>query len=207
MLEKDLKDTMSKYAGGFLNYKKLNFLFGRDRNEFKQMFWDEFDIEKYQEHISMHIQAYLDTISKRQNNYCKEITGSSFEEKIVMDNPELKIGLSKSTLKHVQNYTKKQTDEIWTDIFKDWIAPVILAGASGGLSTIYDIGTFAYDIKVTLDDIKEEKIDPDDMVRYVCNHDLSYQFSNYYLNHCIEKVNSLINESNHKLFNRIITQL
>ena len=124
-----------------------------------------------------------------------------------MDTPELKIGLSKSTLKHIQNYTKNQSDKILTDIVKDWITPAVLAGVSGGVSTIYDIGTFAYDIKVTIDDIKNEKIDPDDMVKYVCNHDLSYQIDNYYLNLCLEKVNVLIIESNHKLYNKIITQL
>ena len=207
MLEKDIEKTMSKYAGGFLNYKKLTFLFGRGRNDFKQMFWNEFDLEKYRNHISKHIQAYLDTISKRHNEYCNNIVGCLFEEKIMMDSPELKIGLSKSTLTHIQDYTKKQTNEIWVDIIKDWVTPAILAGTTGGLSTLYDIGTFAYDVKVTFDDIKNEKIDPDDMVKYVCNHDLSYQIDNYYLNHCLEKVNLLIKESNHKLYNRIITLL
>lgn len=207
MLERDIKKTMNKYAGGFLNYKKMNFLIGRGRNDFKRMFWEDFDLEKYRVHISKHIQTYLDTISKRQNYYCKEITGITYEERILMDTPELKIGLSKSTLKHIQNYTKNQSDKILTDIVKDWITPAVLAGVSGGVSTIYDIGTFAYDIKVTIDDIKNEKIDPDDMVKYVCNHDLSYQIDNYYLNLCLEKVNVLIIESNHKLYNKIITQL
>ena len=207
MLEKDVKRTMSEYAGGILNYKKLNFLFGRGRNDFKQMFWDKFDLEKYKEHISKHINAYLDTICNIQNKYCMEITGSPFDSKMSIDYPELKIGLSKSTLKHIQEYTSKQTDEIWVDIVKDWVAPTVLATASGGISTLYDIGTFAYDVKVTIDDIKEEKIDPDDMVVYVCNHDLSYQIDNYYLNKCIERVNAAIADSNKRLTNKIIKLL
>ena len=72
---------------------------------------------------------------------------------------------------------------------------------------MYDIGTFAYDIKVTIDDIKEEKIEPDDMVVYVCNHDLSYQIDNYYLNKCIERVNAAIVDSNKRLTNEIIKLL
>ena len=207
MLEKDIKKTMSNYAGGLLNYRKLNFLFGRGRNDFKEMFWDKFDLEKYQERIAKHIQNYLDTISNKQNQYCMEITGKAFDERMSIDYPELRIGLSKSTLKHIQQYTKQQSDEITTDIIKDWVTPAILASASGGLSTLYDIGTFAYDIKVTLDDIKEEKIDPDDMVRYVCSHDLSYQIDNYYLNQCLEKVNISIKESNKKLIDKISQSL
>lgn len=207
MLEKDVKETMSKYAGGILNHRKLNFLFGRGRNDFKEMFWEKFDLEKYQQHISKHINSYLDTISSIQNKYCMEIIGESFEERMSMDYPELRIGLSKSTLKHVQQYTKKQSDEITTEIIKDWIAPVAIAYVSGGLGTLYDIGTFAYDIKITIDDIKAEEIDPDDMVGYVCSHDLSYQIDNYYLNKCLEKVNILIEESNKKLIDKISKSL
>ena len=207
MLEIDVKRTMSEYAGGILNYKKLNFLFGRGKNDFKQMFWDKFDLEKYKEHISKHINSYLDTICNIQNKYCMEITGTPFDAKMSIDYPELKIGLSKSTLKHIQEYTSKQTDEIWVDIVKDWVAPTVLATASGGISTLYDIGTFAYDIKVTIDDIKEEKIEPDDMVVYVCNHDLSYQIDNYFLNKCIERVNAAIADSNKRLTNEIIKLL
>ncbi len=207
ILEKDIKETMSEYAGGLLNYKKLIFLFGRGRDDFKQMFWDKFDIDKYQKHISRHIQSYLDTISKRQDAYCIEVTGSTFGERMSMDYPELKIGLSKSTLKHIQEYTKNQSDEIWTDIVKDWVTPAILGYASGGLSTIYDIGTFAYDIKVSLDDIKDKTIDPDEMVGYVCCHDLSYQIDNYFLNICLERVNALLEDSNKKLTTKIAQSL
>ncbi len=34
MLQEDVSDIMDDYAGGFLNYKKLIFFFGRNRNDF-----------------------------------------------------------------------------------------------------------------------------------------------------------------------------
>lgn len=207
MLDDDIDEVFSSYAGGFMNYRKLNFLFGRDRNDFKEMFWEKLDTAKYQEHIKHYVQTYLDTVSLKQNEYCMQVVNHKFDSKMIMTNPTMRIGLTKSTLTHIQKYTSGQTDEILVEAVKDYVVPLALAGATGGISTLYDIGNTVYDVKVTIDDIKAQKVDPDDMVKYVCAHDLSYQIENYYLPKCKKKVYDMIDDSNKKLYEFIISNL
>ena len=59
MLQEDVSDIMDDYAGGFLNYKKLSFFFGRNRNDFKKMFWEKFDTLKYQDQIKSYINNFF----------------------------------------------------------------------------------------------------------------------------------------------------
>ena len=126
---------------------------------------------------------------------------------MILENPMMKIGLTSSTLKHIQKYTLGQKDEILEEAVKDYVVPLALAGVSGGVSTLYDIGSTVYDIKVTIDDIKKQNVNPDDMVKYVCAHDLSFQIENYYMPQCKDIVMGLIDDSNEKLLNYIISNL
>lgn len=171
------------------------------------MFWEKVDTAKYQAHIRAYIQAYLDTISSMQNKYSLQVINKKFNNKMTMTDPMMRIGLSKSTLTHIQKYTSGQTDEILVEAVKDYVVPLALAGATGGISTLYDIGSTVYDVKVTIDDIKAQKVDPDDMVIYVCAHDLSYQIENYYIPQCKKMVDDMLEESNQQLYEFIITNL
>ncbi len=207
LLNEDIEDVFNKYAGGFMNYRKLNFLFGRNKTDFKNMFWEKIDTAKYQTHIRAYIQAYLDTICSKQNAYCLQIINKNFNHKMTMTDPMMRIGLTKSTLQHIQKYTSGQTDEILMEAVKDYVVPLALAGATGGVSTLYDIGSTVYDVKVTIDDIKAQKIDPDDMVKYVCAHDLSYQIENFYIPQCEKRVNEMIDNANKELYEFIISNL
>ena len=40
MLTADVENLINEYAGGFLNYRKLKFFFGKDRTEFEKL-WKE----------------------------------------------------------------------------------------------------------------------------------------------------------------------
>lgn len=207
LLEKDVAEIMNKYAGGFLNYRKLAFLFGRNRNNFKKMFWEKFDTLKYQNYIKDNIQAYFSVVKNVQNSYCNDIVSKSFDYDMKVKTPPFIIGLSQSTLKHVQKYTEGQKDEIIEEAFRDYVAPLAIGAASGGLSVLYDIGTTAYDVKVTIDEIKSNKIDKDDMVIYICEHDIAYQIKNYYMHKWTEQVFTQIEQSNKDLYNKILKEL
>jgi hypothetical protein len=207
MLEIDMTEIISKYSGGLFNYRKLIFFFGRDKKDFKKMFWDKFDRDKYIQHISDHIQTYLNLTSEKQNRYCEYITGKGFKESMSIDDPDMVVGLSRSSVRHVAKYTSGEKDAMVEDALKDWVAPMAIGTISGGLGTLYDIGSWAYDIKVSFDDVKAEKIDPDDMVRYVCANDVSYQLKNYYLNRCTYRVRKAIDKSNKRLLDKIKSEL
>ncbi|WP_144264665.1 hypothetical protein [Prevotella intermedia] len=186
-LEDNVKSVFSKYAGGFLNYRKMYFLLGRNQKDFKKLFWDKLDTTLYKNHINQHIQAYLDTLFIKQNLFSNDIINKKIAQKQIMTQPTLRIGLSKSTMKHIKKYTTGQVDEIIQEAFKDYVAPLAIGAAIGGAGVVYklyDVGNDIYDVAITIKDIKEAKVDADDMVIYVCTHDLSYQIDNFYLKDC-----------------------
>lgn len=47
------------------------------------------------------------------------------------------------------------------------------------------------------------KIDDDEMVKYICSHDLSYQIKNFYLGLWTSQVYKEVDRSNKELFNYI----
>lgn len=207
MLEKDVTEIIDNYAGGLFNYKKIFFFFGRNKKDFKKMFWEKFDVDKYTQHIKDHINTYFDTINKKQNKYCKEITGKEFDEPLNINDPEFVVGLSPRTVKQVEKYTSGEKTEMTTEAIKDWIAPAVIGAASGGLSTLYDIGSFAYDIKNTIDDIKLQKLSNDERLSYICQNDVSFQIRKYYLNQWTKRVIKAIDKNNKKLYTQIEEEL
>lgn len=207
MLEDDIKDIINDYAGGWFNWRKLFFFIGRGRNDFKGMFWEKFDTLKYTKHIEEHVKAYFDLTLQQQNSYCKNVIGKGFNEPMKIEYPNFVVGLSPRTMKHIETYTHGETEEMTEELVRDWVVPAALATMSGGISTIYDIGTFAYDIKVSIDDIKAPKLDNDDRLAYVCRNDVSFQIRGYYLDKWTAMVNRAIDENNRKLYNKIKSEL
>lgn len=207
LLEVDVEQIMDDYAGGILNVKKLMFFFGRDRNDFKEKFWSKFDTTKYQNYIKDFVESYCSLIDEKQNNYCNDLIGQSFHSERNIIVPNFTIGLSQSTLAHVSSYTQKQKDEICTEAIKDYAVPLALGVVSGGASTLYDIGNTAYDVSKIVEEVKNAKIDDDEMVKYVCQHDLAYQIRNFYLVHWTKQIHEYIDKSNNELKQHIIENL
>lgn len=197
MLEKDVESVLNQYSGGLFNYKKLMFFFGRDNKEFKKMFWEKMDTAKYISHVEEHVTAYLDSIGKYQKSYSIDLVKREFDGIPTVETPNLVVGLSKSTMKHIQKYTKGEADDILVEGFRDYVAPLFL---TGGVSILYDIGTTAYDIAITIDDIKKNKPNSDEMAHYICAHDISYQIENFFLKEYTERVIRAVTESNNKLY-------
>lgn len=207
MLDEDVGEIMSKYAGGFMNFRKLAFLFGRDRNDFKEMFWDKFDTLKYQNKIKEYVQTFYNSVKDKQNAYCHDLTGEDFNSNMKIRVPYFTIGLSQSTLSHVKEYTSEQVDEMLNEAIKDYAVPLALGVVSGGLSTLYDVGSTAYDVNEIVKDVKNAKIDDDEMVKYICAHDLAYQIKNFYIDQWTSQVFDELKRSNSELYNYILKKL
>ena len=203
MIDEDVDKVMSKYAGGFLNFRKLAFFFGRGRNDFKQMFWEKFDTVRYQNKIREYIYSFYDSVKVQQDEYCNSMTGSMFKCRMRVVTPPFRIGLTGSTLSYVKHYTSKQTSEMVGEAIKDYAVPLLLDVASGGAALVYDIGNTAYDVNSMVKEIKNMKIDDDEMVKYICSHDLSYQIKNFYLGLWTSQVYKEVDRSNKELFNYI----
>jgi len=153
------------------------------------------------------VEAYFDITLRQQDSYCRNVISKSFDEPMKIEYPEFRVGLSKPTLKHIEKYTHGETKEMTEEAIRDWIVPTALGAISGGVSALYDIGTFAYDIKVSVDDIKAEKLDNDDRLTYVCRNDISFQIRDYYLDKWTAMVNRAIDENNKKLYDKISAEL
>ena len=203
MIDEDVDKVMSKYAGGFLNFRKLAFFFGRGRNDFKQMFWEKFDTVRYQSKIKEYVYSFYDSVKVQQDEYCKGMTGSTFKCQMRVVAPSFRIGLTGSTLSYVKHYTSKQTSEMVGEAIKDYAVPLLLDVASGGAALVYDIGNTAYDVNEMVNEVKNMKVDDDEMVKYICSHDLSYQIRNYYIDLWTSQVYKEIDRSNKELFNYI----
>ena len=210
MVQNDVEEIMNKYAGGILNYRKIAFVFGRNRNDFKDMFWQQFDTLKYEGMIKEHLTAFIDTIYKNHDCYLQDMVGKKNEYNKEIICPKFVIGLSQSTLRHVNDYTKGETDDILNAAFKDFVAPLAIGAVSGGagiLAELYDVANTAYDVVVTIDDIKSEEVSKDDMVKYITEHDITYQIDNYYLNLWVNQVARIIEESNNYVYDKIEKEL
>lgn len=207
MLDDDVERIMSKYAGGFLNYRKLAFLFGRGRKDFKEMFWEKFDTLRYQGKMNEYINSFFISVKGQQDAYCMDLTGLEFKDTMKVETPSLIIGLSQSTLSHVSKYTSQQSSEIIGEAVKDYAVPLLLGAVSGGVANLYDVGSTAYDINKIVNEVKNAKIDDDEMVKFICSHDLAYQIKNYYIGKWTSQVHNEINRSNEKLYRFILKNL
>ena len=205
MLNADINKVIDEYAGGILNYKKLYFFTGRNTDDFKN-FWNEnIEINRYREHICQHINSYFEQINEIRKKYCKDITGRNFDDLLKpIDLPPLSFTLSEESIQQIATFTQGEKDAITKDALKDWIAPIIVGGLTGGTGAfLYEIGTLAYDVKVTIDDIKLQELSPEEQLLDICSNQISTQIMNEYLSFCTQKVLEEIEESNHKLFSAI----
>jgi len=187
LLNEDVKKSMEDYAGGFLSYKKFFFFFGRNKDDFKEFFWKNFDLEKYENLISKHISSYFDMIGESQNEYCKELTGKTCRIDYAPEKRKIKAGLSKPTVKLVHQYTEDEKNGMATNFLKDWVASIAIGAVTGGIGwvvTAYDVGNLGYDVIVSIDEMKEMKPSPDERISYIVENDLAYQISQFYLLDC-----------------------
>ena len=76
-----------------------------------------------------------------------------------------------------------------------------------GLSTVYDVGSTAYDVNEIVKDVKNAKIDDDEMMKYICAHDLAYQIKNFYIAQWTSQVFDELKRSNSELYNYILNKI
>lgn len=203
LIDEDVEDILDKYSGGFMNYRKLHFFLGRGRQDFKDMFWEKMDTTKYKSYVRNASMAFLSNIANNHTKYYYQVTGRKYQFALGYDSPNLTIGLSPKTLRHIVKYTKEEKKGMINEFIRDYVVQAAIDCASGGWGAVYSVGTMAYDIKGEIDDIKKQKLSSDDLIKLACQHDLSYQISKYYLPLCSVRVKEQISKSNQSLYNKI----
>ena len=212
LLEVDMSEVMSKYSGGFMNWRKLKFWFGTGSDDFEKIWNENIDNDKYTECVAKYINTYLDSLAVQRNNYYNDIIeNGDFESETRISQATMDLLLAKKCVREVKKFTEKEKEELTTSFLKDWVAPTILGVFTGGAGTAvswaYDAGNFLYDVKVTLDDIKSQKLDSDEVVKYACMENIGFQIRQAYLKYYTERVFRNIDENSDKLYNIISENL
>ena len=212
LLEVDMSEVMSKYSGGFMNWRKLKFWFGTGSDDFEKIWNENIDNDKYTECVAKYINTYLDSLAVQRNNYYNDIIeNGDFESETRISQATMDLLLAKKCVREVKKFTEKEKDEMTTSFLKDWVAPTILGAFSGGVGTgvswAYDAGNFLYDVKVTLDDIKSQKLDSEEVIKYACMENIGFQIRQAYLKYYTERVFRNIDENSDKLYNIISENL
>lgn len=212
LLEVDMSEVMSKYSGGFMNWRKLKFWFGTGSDDFEKIWNENIDNDKYTECVAKYINTYLDSLAVQRNNYYNDIIeNGDFESETRISQATMDLLLAKKCVREVKKFTEKEKDEMTTSFLKDWVAPTILGVFSGGVGTVvswaYDAGNFLYDVKVTLDDIKSQKLDSEEVIKYACMENIGFQIRQAYLKYYTERVFRNIDENSDKLYNIISENL
>lgn len=212
LLEVDMSEVMSKYSGGFMNWRKLKFWFGTGSDDFEKIWNENIDNDKYTECVAKYINTYLDSLAVQRNNYYNDIIeNGDFESETRISQATMDLLLAKKCVREVKKFTEKEKEEMTTSFLKDWVAPTILGAFSGGVGTVvswaYDAGNFLYDVKVTLDDIKLQKLDSEEVIKYACMENIGFQIRQAYLKYYTERVFRNIDENSDKLYNIISENL
>lgn len=212
LLEVDMSEVMSKYSGGFMNWRKLKFWFGTGSDDFEKIWNENIDNDTYTECVAKYINTYLDSLAVQRNNYYNDIIeNGDFESETRISQATMDLLLAKKCVREVKKFTEKEKDEMTTSFLKDWVAPTILGAFSGGVGTVvswaYDAGNFLYDVKVTLDDIKSQKLDSEEVIKYACMENIGFQIRQAYLKYYTERVFRNIDENSDKLYNIISENL
>ena len=212
LLDVDMSEVMSKYAGGFMNWRKLKYWFGTGTDDFEKIWNDNIDNDKYTECVAKYINTYLDSLAEQRNNYYIDIVGKGeCESESRISQATMDLLLAKKCVREVKKFTEKEKEEMTTSFLKDWVAPTILGVFTGGAGTAvswaYDAGNFLYDVKVTLDDIKSQKLDSEEVIKYACMENIGFQIRQAYLKYYTERVFRNIDENSDKLYNIISENL
>lgn len=212
LLEEDMEKVMDKYSGGFMNWRKLKFWLGTDSKDFEKIWKENIDNDKYTKCVASYIDTYLDSLAILRDRYYKDIVGDGeFESDNQVSQATMDLLLAKKCIKEVKKFTEKEKSEMTVSLLKDWVAPAVLGAFTGGVGTAvawaYDAGNFAYDVKVTLDDIKSQKIESDDVVKYACMENIGFQIRQAYLKYYTERVFKNIDKNSNQLYESISTKL
>lgn len=212
LLEEDMDKVMDKYAGGFLNFRKLKFFFGTDSNDFAELWNENIDNDKYTKCVAKYIDTYLDSLAVMRNDYFVDVVNDGeFESNSRISQATMDLLLAKKCVRQVDEFTKNEIDDMAVSVFKDFIVPAALGASTGGIGTVaawaYDAGNMCYDVKVSLDDIKSQKLEPEDVLKYACMENIGFQIRQAYLKYYTQRVFKNIDENSQKLYESIEEKL
>lgn len=214
VIEKTVNDVFEDFAGGFLNYKKIGFFFGRDAEDFVES-WDE-QKEKFEVNYSVvsdeYIKSYLTFITNLRNEYFRTWL-PKYNSKIAKENINLfqyNIPVTTEHLEYVNKYTDSEISSMISETITDLIIDAgvitvgtLVGGPIGGFLSSTG-GAFATSVGIgVMQSIKEVKnLSSDQIFIYTCTEYTIEDLERFYINQAEQLKKNLIKEDN-ELINQI----
>ncbi len=196
--EKQVGKVMDKFAGGFMDYRKILIAFGRDMNKFKEL-WDKYVIAAdYQEVIYTYSNVFLNDMYDLQNDYYFQIMGNNCDLQRKSYIPEtLSLSFPKDEMQLFEDYISVEQSKGWYTLVdmlpsinpKDWIADLIVTGVEIGV------------------DVLSEEMTPEEKLEAFCQNSVLSQISSGYFDKERQTIIELINNSYNNLYNNIINEI
>ncbi len=188
--EEHSKKLLKKFSGGFLGFRKITLMFGRDESKFKELWGKYVKGENYDEIFDKHIKIFLSELSKAQVDLYKDITGKTIKRvNYTMISPPLVMDYPNKLVSKVTSYVK---DNKFTSLntLVEWI-PII------------------GDIKEGVDLInnEEESELSDEAIQKLCQGFILSQIDDNYRDSIRNKLILLIINTYDKTYNNIINEL
>lgn len=204
IIHNDIEKIINEYAGGFLNHKKLYFFIGKNSEDFKELWRKNIVYSRYLNYIQVMTTNYLNIISSNKREYLNNVTGRNITQKFELQIQPETINISENIVNYVKEFTHSEKMEMMKDAIKDWIAPMAIGLLTGGTgAALYEMGITGYDIKVTIDDIKKQKLDSNDALMYMCEDDIHTQIKDKCLDSYTKQVMNKIQDINQQTYKLI----
>ena len=213
VIEKTVNDVFEDFAGGFLNYKKLGFFFGKDAEDFTES-WNE-QIETFKANYSIisneYFNSYLAFIANLRNEYFR-VWMPKYNSEIVNEYNSLfsyELPVTSEHLEYVNQYRDSETSAMISEAITDLIVDAsiitvgtLLGGPIGGFLSSTG-GAFATSVGIGVMQSMEEvkNLSSDQKFVYTCTEYTLENMERFYLEqaetfkkHLIKEDNELINK-------------
>lgn len=214
IIEKIVNDVFEDFAGGFLNYKKIGFLFGRDAEDFTES-WNE-QKEKFELNYSYisdeYIKEYLAYIANLRNEYFRTWLPKYNSEIVNKCNSlfQYKIPVTSEHLEYVNKYTDDEISSMISEAITDLIIDAgvitvgtLVGGPIGGFLSSTG-GAFATSVGIGVMQSMEEvkNLSSDEVFVYTCTEFTIENMEKFYMDQA-DSFNNFLLKEDLELINKI----
>lgn len=176
IVQKNIKKTVSQYAGGLLNFRKLYFMVGVNEKKFSECWHNNVNVDCYEAYLKSCINDYCQMIVENKVDYISSFIECK-QDFYILDSPlDFQVELSSRVFNSVAEFTKKERNDLFVVFFKDFVAPALLSYISAPISVIYESINLGYDVfSVTKEDLENQEYDENMFLSDLCSEDIENQ--------------------------------
>lgn len=198
----DAKKTVSKYAGGILNFRKLFFMVGVNEKEFAEYWHKNVNSETYEAYLKGCLNDYCQMIVEVKMDYISAFTNRQSEFQIPESPLDCNLYLSSRITTTVADFTRRERNDLYFSLFKDIVAPALLSYVSKPITMLYETINIGYDVyEVTQEDLEEQDYDENMLISDLCSEDIENQIEGTAYPVLIKNMRKAIHHINQQTYN------